>query len=275
MQTICSRTCGFCALGSCLKTRFGCCPDGVTESLGVKFFGCPEPCRDTLHGRFCKSIKKSGYCTHPSFRDKCTDTCGKCLSCVDQDPHYCKTITDYGLCEKLKHVATTTCKRSCRKCGRNDPCFGFICENGSNCTVDHKGKAFCACNNLCKADDHVTGLVCGRDSKTYESLCKLKQTSCNNVSQVGVKHYGKCKQLVLDNTVAFPSCETSKYGCCLDGKTEATDLTASNCVKDCPKDRYETLCNRFTAVCGGSNGNHVNERFMKYRCPVSCRYCVT
>jgi len=199
MQGYCDLTCGFCVQddSSCLKSLYGCCHDGITTATGPPSnYGCPkEYCKDQMKSRFCKILKKNGFCENKKRKvaQRCQKTCGMCRSCIDKDPIKCNILLQHSLCEKKKYLAMNQCRRSCHKCGKRDPCNDFSCPLKHKCRAGKDGKPYCLCHQHCTRGDHYTGHLCGRNGKTYQHLCELKQSFCTTGETITVKHYGKCK----------------------------------------------------------------------------------
>lgn len=193
-----------------------------------------------------------GYCSNSksTIANKCMESCQLCRPCVDIRPLKCRVILKYNLCEKKPHIATTTCRASCHRCGKSDPCHGFVCKKGTTCQTDHKGKAFCGCKQKCKSGDHFTGTVCGRDNKEYKNLCALKSAFCHEKDAgVNVRAYGHCPKALPTNSMT-PQEKKLKEMC--------------DRIKDKP------FCSLYMKV---PNSCSVNHDYMMGHCPHACGFC--
>ncbi|CAI8030333.1 hypothetical protein GBAR_LOCUS17197 [Geodia barretti] len=82
----------------------------------------------------------------------------------------------FGICEK------SLCQR--RLCGYRQRCKVVVGDDGRDSTL-------CSCDHfLC---DHKCNPVCGRDDKTYSSICHLQLAECLSGRPIGIRHFSQCK----------------------------------------------------------------------------------
>lgn len=183
-------------------------------------------------------------------------------------------------------------------------CSTKKCSNVHACVVVH-GVETCVCSHSCRHSIR-TGPLCGTDGMTYTHLCHLRRKECYTRKFITVKHYGKCqgpcKDAKRESTSGLckswassgaclnnpdymkeycaatcglckfpapkikPKCADSQYGCCYASIQPATGPNEEGCLRKCQDERW---CNYFIGNCG----DYINKVLMKYRCPVTCRYC--
>lgn len=69
------------------------------------------------------------------------------------------------------------------------PCETKYCAFGAYCAVDG-GVAVCRCRDHCEGT--LYSPVCGADGTTYDSLCHLHRTSCEQQKRIAVLARGVC-----------------------------------------------------------------------------------
>ncbi|XP_067005728.2 agrin-like [Anabrus simplex] len=70
-----------------------------------------------------------------------------------------------------------------------NPCVSVRCQPGEECAINKYGIAKCECPPECEP---VMRPVCGRDGRTYPSLCELKRAACLTKKNIEVAYTGAC-----------------------------------------------------------------------------------
>uniref|UniRef100_A0A7M4E3Z4 Agrin n=1 Tax=Crocodylus porosus TaxID=8502 RepID=A0A7M4E3Z4_CROPO len=190
----------------CSQTVYGCCPDNMTQALGVGSAGCPSTCQCNAYGSYGGACDPTtGQCSckpgvgglkcdrcEPgfwNFRGIVTDSKSGCTPCncdpVGSVRDDCEQMT--GLCSCKTGITGMKCNQcpngsklgmtGCEK----DPsapksCHEMICEFGASC-VEVNGFAHCECPSPLCTEANMTK-VCGSDGVTYGDQCQLKTIAC-------------------------------------------------------------------------------------------------
>uniref|UniRef100_A0A7M4E379 Agrin n=1 Tax=Crocodylus porosus TaxID=8502 RepID=A0A7M4E379_CROPO len=204
----------------CSQTVYGCCPDNMTQALGVGSAGCPSTCQCNAYGSYGGACDPTtGQCSckpgvgglkcdrcEPgfwNFRGIVTDSKSGCTPCncdpVGSVRDDCEQMT--GLCSCKTGITGMKCNQcpngsklgmtGCEK----DPsapksCHEMICEFGASC-VEVNGFAHCECPSPLCTEANMTK-VCGSDGVTYGDQCQLKTIACRQAQIITVKHAGQC-----------------------------------------------------------------------------------
>ncbi|NWV29599.1 AGRIN protein, partial [Origma solitaria] len=205
----------------CSQTVYGCCPDNVTQALGVGAAGCPSTCQCNPYGSYGGSCDPgTGQCSckpgvgglkcdrcEPgfwNFRGIVTDGKSGCTPChcdpVGSVRDDCEQMT--GLCSCRTGITGMKCNQcpngsklgtsGCEK----DPsapksCEEMSCEFGASC-VEVNGFAHCECPSPLCSEANTTK-VCGSDGVTYGDQCQLLTIACRQGQLITVKHMGQCQ----------------------------------------------------------------------------------
>lgn len=207
----------------CVKSKYGCCPDNSTEAKGPFDEGCPIPetCKETKHG---------------CCPDEVTPAKGpKNRGCPKED---CKK-TLFGCCPDKKTPSKGNDNEGCpvepekpKGCAASK--FG-CCADGK---TDAKGKQ----HQGCKEEEKPA-------EKPKED--KPKEDKADDVS------LGSRVDADKEDEPKTKGCAESEFGCCPDGKTEATGKDYKGCdivdEKDCTKSHFGCCPDGKTSATGPEN----------------------
>ena len=79
--------------------------------------------------------------------------------------------------------------------GKKNPCANKRCSLGAICVSTKDGTdSRCVCPLVCyhygNSDDNIP--VCGNNGKDYDNYCELRKDSCESMTEIKVKDYGRC-----------------------------------------------------------------------------------
>ncbi|XP_065060017.1 zinc metalloproteinase nas-14-like [Rhopilema esculentum] len=124
MEKLCRKTCGLCGPKfGCSKTKYKCCPDGVTPKTDEKGSNCPE-CKDK-HPELCQ--KYSNDCNDVGWAGQwmysnCRLTCQICkapkAACKDDEhqKEFCPKWKKFGMCDLSGSLMKKYCPATCGFC---------------------------------------------------------------------------------------------------------------------------------------------------------------
>lgn len=143
-----------------------------------------------------------------------------------------------------------------------DSCDEVVCPEGKYCLQDQNLMPHCVkCANYCPRGTSPSRLVCGSDSRTYQSACHLRQAACRMGKAIPIAYKGRCKSeyktttIIIFKPVNCRLAESStrlcpRYGCF------SLSLTISK------PSTFSTSCNLFLGLNFGKFWNK-SEVFMK------------
>lgn len=85
---------------------------------------------------------------------------------------------------------------------RENPCVGFRCKGGAECSLDENNAPKCVCIRECPDGLTADDAVCGSNNRTYESECILRRTKClgstnkserKKLKKLKISYVGSCK----------------------------------------------------------------------------------
>lgn len=71
------------------------------------------------------------------------------------------------------------------------------CNYGQECSMDKHGITECICPKSCEP---IVRPVCATDGKTYDNLCEMMRSACNQRLNITAKYIGVCGKII---TVSF------------------------------------------------------------------------
>eukprot|EP00794_Sanderia_malayensis_P013999 gene13999-15457_t len=212
----------------------------------------------------------------------------------------CAFLAKHKACKTHPLKMKTLCKKTCQFCSNKTSCDEVSCPYKQICALSNDNTPHCRCAVRC-IHDKRTGFLCGRNGRTYASLCDLRKDECLRSKDILVKHYGKCikNEPCVDASTAeceqfktnglcdkqkelmqfycaktcrlcrqpapLPACFKSEFGCCWHSNQPAIGRHQKGC-KVCRDRRF---CKLFIPICG----KDINRGAMRQHCPISCGYC--
>ncbi len=68
-------------------------------------------------------------------------------------------------------------------------CNLLSCNYGQECSMDKHGITECVCPKSCEP---IVRPVCATDGKTYDNMCEMKKSACNQRLNITAKYIGVC-----------------------------------------------------------------------------------
>ncbi|XP_056008873.1 LOW QUALITY PROTEIN: agrin-like [Ostrea edulis] len=218
--------------GSCLDTKYGCCPDQITIATDPQYEGCPYNCNcyasgsraltcdpktkacDCLPGvggLKCDMCKPGYWGLNPETRPNYTPGCVNCdcnqfgaarRDCRQDDGAcVCKPGVKGHHCDKCEVDDNPVSFDVCGMEVSSVPYPGRTCKNMDmvlRCKyegycMDTSYGAECRCDRLsCILFREAGYSICGNDGKTYVSRCHMKFESCKQQREITVAYNGPC-----------------------------------------------------------------------------------
>jgi len=68
-------------------------------------------------------------------------------------------------------------------------CNLLSCNYGQECSMDKHGITECVCPKSCEP---IVRPVCANDGKTYDNMCEMIKSACNQRLNISAKYVGVC-----------------------------------------------------------------------------------
>ena len=66
------------------------------------------------------------------------------------------------------------------------------CSFGQECSIDKHGITECICPKSCEP---IVRPVCASNDRTYDNICEMKRSACNERANTTAKYIGVCGKL--------------------------------------------------------------------------------